>query len=375
MTTTSARICDCGTGPNVARCRDGHLERTRAKPRGRTACPHRAAGEVKCGQRANVLAASTLEDLLGPDDAAASGDRTMSDDLEQRWAAEDPPASWRELLAEPSGGLPCGNVLCPCDDPPICYTPGHTAEICPSCGTGEGCWDISPTAYKYAQEHAELLKRRAARSATASPAVPQRELDRQARELKQRCNLVLAVVRKVLADPHLTGQCRSDFEWFEEQLVPGINAERLAELEEQLREQPVNRRGWWRRTFGAGELRDYLEWAAEGTDDDEPPEDAEDQAEVIEISSHRPIAAIEQAPVLSGSVLCELCHGEGRSSFAVVRVRSNVPSMVPERDVCPGHFRHFAEVIEPMTFGDLVIVKRYGTAPGIRSIIRTGVAQ
>jgi hypothetical protein len=317
-----------------------------------------------------VLSDKRLGELLElVPDAAAEPDEDAI------WPGEDPPAHWRDGLGEEDPGAePCdpngSEAACGCGSPAPRYSSDHTGSVCPSCGP-EWCWGVSVAAFARAQAHQEEVKRTAARSGTASPAIPQRELDRQDRELRQWRRIVLAVAGKVLADPHLTPQCRTDWEWYEEK-IPGADAARLAELEEQIREEPVDRRGWWRRSFGPGEIRAYLEWAAEGTDDDEPPDETEDQAaaEVISISSRQPVAAIEAAPRLSSSVLCELCISAGQRSFAVARIRSNVPSMVPERDVCPEHFRHFAAVIEPMTFGNLVIVKPYGSAPGVRSIIR-----
>jgi hypothetical protein len=378
---TSARICDCGSGPNVARCRDGHLERVKARER--TDCPHRLTAEeaapagkpegAKCGKGANVL--KTAATLPEPD----RGELAPEPGADGIWPGEAPPAHWRDALGEEDPGAePCpdeSETACGCGSPAPRYSSDHTGSVCPSCGP-QWCWGVSVAASARAQAHNEEVKRKAARAGTASIAIPQSELDRQDRELRQRRKIVLAVVGKVLADPHLTPQCRTDWEWYEEK-IPGADAARLAELEEQIRGEPVDRRGWWRRSFGPGEIRDYLEWAAEGADDDEPDapsDESEGQAagEVISISSRQPVAAIEATPGLSGSVLCEVCHGEGRPSFAVARIRSNVPSMVPERDVCPGHFRHFAAIIEPMTFGDLVIVKQYGTAPGVRSIIKSG---
>lgn len=368
---TMALICTHGAGPNVARCRpDGHLEHTKAPPgKGRSECPHRDADGRRCGNRSAVLSEKQLAELLGLD-LPGPGSGADSGGLGQRWAAEGPPGSWRDMLAEPSGGPVCGNPECGCDNPPERYTGAHTATICPGCDPE--CWEISDSARGRARQLEETAARKAAREGTASPQLPQPEIDRQDRERRQLRSLLLAAVSKVLADPHLTGQCRSDFEWFAERLPPGVSAERLAELEEQIREQPVQRHGWWRRSFGAGEIRDYLLWATDGTEDEDQADDdgdgQDEDAEVIAMPGPGGRLAIEQAPRITGSVLCEPCLVRGSQSLAVARVRSNVPSMIPEQDVCPGHFREHAAIIERMSFGELIIFKQYGSAPGVRSI-------
>jgi hypothetical protein len=43
---------DCGYGPNISRCRAGHVEFTQAKSR--TKCPHRDTEGKRCGEPANV---------------------------------------------------------------------------------------------------------------------------------------------------------------------------------------------------------------------------------------------------------------------------------------------------------------------------------
>jgi hypothetical protein len=45
---------DCGYGPNISRCRAGHIEFTRAKAR--TNCPHKDTEGKRCGKSANVFA-------------------------------------------------------------------------------------------------------------------------------------------------------------------------------------------------------------------------------------------------------------------------------------------------------------------------------
>jgi hypothetical protein len=270
------------------------------------------------------------------------------------------------MLAEPSGDASCGDAECGCGDPPVRYSGAHTATICPDCDAE--CWDLSGSAYERGRKLEQDAARKAAREGTASPQLPQRELDRQARELRQRRSLVLAVVGKVLADAHLTGQCRSDWEWFAEQ-IPGASAERLAELEQQIREQPVDRGGWFRRSFGRGD--EYLLWVAEDGPDDEDQADNEDQdAEVIQLPGAGDRLALEQAPRITGNVLCEPCVAQGSQSLAVARIRTSVPTMIPEQDACPDHFREYAALIQRQTFGELLIVKHYGTAPGVRSITR-----
>lgn len=200
------------------------------------------------------------------------------------------PLPWLEMLgAEVPEAPRCDDCGYRCSNPPMRYTGDHTAIVCPECGPD--CWDISPRAAQRAEAHAAGLRRRADRAASAAVTVPQQVRDREARELKRRREVVLAGVRKILADEHLTPACRSDYEWFAEEIADA-DAARLAELEAQLRKQPVTRAGWWRRSFGAGGIPEYLEWIAEEGDqdeaDEEPDPDADDEEPDAEDQEHAP---------------------------------------------------------------------------------------
>lgn len=361
MTTTQAepRVCGCGQGPNVARCRAGHLERTKAKER--TDCPHRENG-VKCGQRTNVL--KTTATLPAADRPA--GDQ--ADDLESRWAAEEPPGSWREMLAEASGGEPCGNEDCPCDDPPVRYTGAHTAEVCPACGP-VWCWSESPRAQDRAGDHAEAEQRKAVRTGQASAMVPQAELDERDRELRRRKNQLLRIIRAALGDDRLADESRDDLEWFEEQLGRASTAERVVQLEEQLASVQIRRRGWSRSVL---ELDDYDVVGEDQADEDGAAGELPGPERRVFVDPFALAARAEiPAPVSPAAtgVLCELCLAGGRQGPAAARVRSpNMPGMVPERDVCLEHYRFYAAVIEPTTYGVLEVVKQYASVLEVRSI-------
>jgi hypothetical protein len=183
--------------------------------------------------------------------------------------------------------------------------------MCEACGPD--CWDISPEAWQRSRDHLETVKREAVRTGAASVTVPQSELNQRARALKRRREVASAVVVKVLKDKYLAADCRSDWEWFAEE-IPAASEAQLTELEKEIRDQPVNRISWWRRSFGPGDLGGYLEWIAGGGDQAEEEDQGEDadQEEDQEEEQPAPVTGPGQA-------------ARGRPGL-LVRPRAELPS-------------------------------------------------
>lgn len=346
-------------------CADGHPFKTRAAPGTRNVrCGYRFPDGTKCPKRGSVPKAPGPATPDRPAAAAAvsPGPARAAPADDGQAGRELPPASWLESLGPVAPGEPpCDS--CGCSGPPVRYTGDHTGTVCPECGPA--CWSTSAAAVQRARDHAGRLRQAALRERRPTAHVSRQDLDARGRQAQRLQDQLLARVARVLADQRITADTRSDFAWFRAQLTPRPGEpptpERLAELAAEIAECPVERRGWFRRALEAADYEDEDVIEAEIISDDE------DQA--AEVTGPPERLAIERAPVI---VLCQLCGAQGTRDAAVARVRTNVPNMLPERDVCAGHFGEYRAAVEPMTFGDLIIVRQYGIAPGVASIVRSG---
>lgn len=135
--------------PGVIRCRFGHTSATSAKLGGTTSCPAcRAEGRGRISCRVHPAAATSSAASTGEPGALAAA-----------WAAERPPAPWRETLGD-AGGEPCS-----CGAEPR-WTTAHTALICPGCST----WTVSPGTRGRAAARIAATERRASREVAITDA-------------------------------------------------------------------------------------------------------------------------------------------------------------------------------------------------------------
>lgn len=224
--------------------------------------------------------------------AARPGDRPPDPALEAAWAAEDPPASWLEMLAEESADKPC--VDCGCASAPPRYTGDHTGTICAECGP-EYCWDISPTAYRQATEHAARI---AARTADAPAAMPQQErddLDRQAHAERRQLGRIIGQARGI---KNLAEEAHDTLDWYAgqiaatESLAPPAALARLEQLRDNLEAEQLPRRRWFRPPASIEEL------ASMDLDQDQLAELASDLAGQLEGSTPDGRPALTTADVL-----------------------------------------------------------------------------
>lgn len=365
-------------------CSAGHRFTTTARPGTHGVhCKHRFPDGTKCARKGNVPTVPQSAAPVAPVAPASgpAGGQTfpaaaravpVTDGGDSR---ELPPASWRDALGPVAPGEdPCGDN-CGCGGPPIRYTGDHTGTVCPAPVCGPQCWQPSSAAARRAKDHEAMLEQAARRERKPTERMPQQALDAQGREAQRRQDVLRMIVGAVLADRHVTEDTRSDFRWFRGQLgspdSPPLPGERLDQLEAEMMACRVQRKGWLRRDLAA---TDY-----DGLDEDEDAyPDAiagnvlrgdEDQAP--RLATPPPPLAIEQAPVPASNVLCEDCVARGEHRLAVARQQSPNMPHIPERNVCADDFRRYAEIVKATTFGDLLIIQRYGTAAGLRSIVQS----
>lgn len=278
-------------------------------------------------------------------------------------AVSQVPASWLDSL----GPVVTGPHLCDSEDydcdasvcgrPPMRYTGDHTAIVCPKCGPS--CWTISPGAAGRARDYDTAQDQAARRERKASVRVPQAMLDAQGREVQRWRDQLLARVLHILDDPRITVDTRSDYTWFRDRLTgpaaAPLSLDRLAELSGEMDDCPV-RRGWWRRALDAVDYDDLDEEGGDIVD-----------AELVDEPEHPQLAPPASRPALEAAPPpgCQRC-----SLPAVARISTSVPRMIPEQDVCRRCFDDYAGVIDHQTFGNLHVLRQYGNAAGVRSIIR-----
>jgi hypothetical protein len=291
--------------------------------------------------------------------AAARAADQPDDSLTALWAAEQPPASWRDSLGA-DAGKGCGQC-----GRPMRWTGAHTAIICASCQQ----WSISPGVRGRVAAYAAALDQRANRTAarSADPTAERdrrAEVDRAAIELARRKGVILSQLAALRSDTRLHPDSLPVVEWFAAQVRAADRDERLDELADRLAESGIRRRHWWQ---GAPELE---------AGDDYDDYDDEDQADDLgELDGEPERAAItdgrERAGAAASAPICEWCHAAGLPTPAVARVYSpQLPSMIPERDVCGWHYDDHAALIERQTFAELIVLRRYGHAPGVHSIVK-----
>jgi len=301
--------------------------------------------------------------------------------LGHSWAAEAPPASWRDDLEGEHPNEVCGDC-----GGPLEWTGARTAVVCPAClNLGR-----SGAAIERAAAVAESW---APRRQAAGPSQAQR--DALAREAHTERADLLRVIAEWLDDPRLSDRALDVLDWYAAEarntgsLAPEAALARLADLDEQLAAEQLPRRHGWLPAVTLGQLAaaDEAEIAAQAqadaeaqtwaaaeaqaeawADDDQADDDQAEARAELHVEARADALADRLAEMLgqardrrqitsgaaawaaaswatgpaTGGPYCEPCRAEGRhaadGTYRPAAARAEWPGMVPApRDLCAAH--------------------------------------